>query len=131
MYLNKYISYKHSAEDILNFLYEIKYVILLYVIGDYFTTSHALGTGIGFEENGFLAGLMSEYGIWSLAAVKVGIIAIVYWNYRTIKSSNNPANDPLWSFSKTGLGLLGLVLVVNNLMVIGMRISLFEYIGFL
>ena len=118
-----------DAAEIGKFLYDIRYVILLYVIGDFLTTFHAIESGLGFEENGFLSIMIANYGIWSLLLVKIAIIGVVFWAYNTIKTPSG--SNLLWTFSKTGISLLGLVLVLNNLLVIWARVSLFEYIGLL
>ncbi|WP_406657563.1 hypothetical protein V7O62_03125 [Methanolobus sp. ZRKC2] len=118
-----------NSAEIGKFLYDIRYVILLYVIGDFLTTFHAIESGLGFEENGFLSTMIANYGIWSLLLIKMAILAVIFWAYHSIRSSSS--STVLWTFSKTGISLLGLLLVVNNLMVIWARISLFEYIGFL
>ncbi|MDW7732584.1 MAG: hypothetical protein SCH66_09185 [Methanolobus sp.] len=120
---------RFDVSEIGKFLYDIRYVILLYVIGDFLTTFHAIESGFGFEENGFLSTMIVNYGIWSLLLVKIAILGVVFWAYHSIRSSSG--STMLWTLSKTGISLLGLVLVVNNLLVIWARISLFEYIGFL
>ena len=131
MYSKCSLPYKNSINCVHKFVYDIRYIIMFYIIGDYLTTSHALGSGLGFEENGFLSGLMAEYGMTSLIIVKMLILGVIYWNYLTIKNSESSLSNLLWGFSKAGLSLMGFVLVVNNLMVIWMRISLFEYVGLL
>ncbi|MBN2111319.1 MAG: hypothetical protein JW705_09600 [Methanosarcinaceae archaeon] len=116
-----------DASEIGKFLYDIRYVILLYIIGDFLTTFHAINSGLGFEENGFLSVLIVNYGIWSLLLVKIVILGVVFWAYHSIRSSSG--STMLWTLSKTGISLLGLVLVVNNLLVTWAKFSLFEYIG--
>lgn len=118
-----------DIHEIGKFIYETRSIILLYIIGDFLTTFHALESGLGFEENGILAGLMAEFGIWSLLIIKLTIMGVVFWAYRTLNSSEDSISPVLWQFSRTGISLFGLVLVVNNLMVIWLRVSLFEYVG--
>ncbi len=118
-----------NAEEIYDFLYEARYIILLYIAGDFLTTFHALSNGYGFEENGFLSGLIAQYGIWSLLVVKFLILLVIYWNYRSIRVSVHSYAKILWDISRTCVSILGLVLVINNLMVISLRLSLFEYLG--
>ncbi|WP_292463893.1 hypothetical protein [Methanolobus sp.] len=120
-----------NRSEIGKFLYDIRYIILLYIIGDFLTTFHAIENGFGFEQNGLLASLMTEFGMWSLVIVKIAILGVVFWAYRTINSSTGPVSPLLWTFSKTGISLLGLLLVINNMMVIWARVSLFEYVGML
>ncbi|MBP1909154.1 DUF5658 family protein [Methanolobus bombayensis] len=120
-----------NTEAIYEFLYEARFIILLYIVGDFLTTFHALSNGYGFEENGFLSSIMATYGLWSLLVVKMLILLIVYWNYCSIKASVHSYARKLWNISKTGVSIFGLVLVINNLMVITFRSSLFESLGFL
>jgi len=118
-----------DIHEIGKFIHETRNIILLYIIGDFLTTFHALESGLGFEENGILAGLMAEFGIWSLLISKLAIMGVIYWAYRTFNSSEDSVSPVLWQLSRTGISLFGLALVVNNLMVIWFRISLFEYVG--
>jgi hypothetical protein len=118
-----------NTEEIYRFLHDARYIILLYIVGDFLTTFHALNNGYGFEENGFLSGIMAEHGLWSLLVVKLLILLVIYWSYRSIKASVHSYAGKLWDISRLGIGLFGLVLVINNLMVIFVRLSLFEYLG--
>ncbi|MEA1984815.1 MAG: hypothetical protein U9N13_04110 [Euryarchaeota archaeon] len=111
------------------FLYDIRYIIIFYVLGDFITTFHALN--YGFEENGFLAAIMTDFGIWSLLVLKFLFLGIVYWNYQILQDASQPWTTTLWNASKSLVALAGFVLVVNNLMVIFSRCSLFEFIGIL
>jgi hypothetical protein len=130
--LLKNISPNHlNKSEVGKFLYDIRYIILLYIIGDFLTTFHAIENGFGFEQNGLLASLMAEFGMWSLVIVKMAILGVVFWAYRNINSPTDPVSPFLWTFSKTGISLLGLLLVINNMMVIWVRVSLFEYVGLL
>jgi hypothetical protein len=52
------------TEEIYKFLHDVRYIILLYIEGDFLTTFHALSNGYGFEENGLLSGIMANHGIW-------------------------------------------------------------------
>ncbi|WP_370574759.1 DUF5658 family protein [Methanomethylovorans sp.] len=130
--LSKDMDLNHfNAAEISKFLYDVRYIILLYIVGDFLTTFHAIENGFGFEQNGLLASLMAQFGIWSLVIMKMVILGIVFWAYHTINSSESSVSRLLWTFSRTGISFLGLVLVINNLMVIWVRISLFEYAGLL
>jgi hypothetical protein len=117
------------TEEISEFLHDARYIILLYIIGDFMTTFHALSNGYGFEENGLLSGIMADNGIWSLLLIKTLILLMIYWNYRSIRTSMHSYAKKLWDFSRTGISLFGLILVINNLIVIFVRLSLFEYLG--
>ncbi|WP_406656168.1 hypothetical protein V7O62_09925 [Methanolobus sp. ZRKC2] len=112
--------------DLINFLYDIKYIILFYVLGDFFTTQHALN--YGFEENGFLRFVMAEYGVWSLFILKLLFLVVVYFNYKLLRQEG-PEWAKLWDVSKVVIGFVGIFLVVNNLMVIFLEFSLIQLIG--
>ncbi len=116
-------------KEINTFLYDIRYIIIFYVLGDFITTFHALNNG--FEENGFLAAIMADFGIWSLLVLKVLFLGIVYWNYQVLRDASQPWTTTLWNASKSLVALAGFILVVNNLMVIFSHCSLFEFIGIL
>ena len=116
--------YNSQLTDISDFLRDIKYVIVFYVLGDFLTTAQALN--YGFEENDFLAVIMQNYGVGSLLVLKILFLAIVYWNYRMLKESGSRWTDLLWVMSRKCIVLVGLFLVVNNLMVIFMECSLLQ-----
>jgi hypothetical protein len=120
---NPYVSQFANVSD---FLRDIKYIILFYVLGDFLTTAHALN--YGFEENNFLAAVMQNYGVGSLLILKVLFLGIVYWNYTMLKDSNSKWTDLLWVLSRKAIAFIGLFLVVNNLMVIFMECSLVQII---
>jgi hypothetical protein len=110
------------------FLRDIKYVVLFYVLGDFITTYHALN--YGFEKNPFLVILMSEFGIWSILMMKFLFIGIIYWFYRAIMDTGSAWKNHIWLASRSTVSLLGLLLMVNNLLVIFSKCSLFQFLGF-
>ncbi|SFM48531.1 hypothetical protein [Methanolobus profundi] len=118
--------YYSQFENVSDFLRDVKYIIVFYVLGDFLTTAHALN--YGFEENDFLAVIMQNYGVGSLLILKILFLAIVYWNYRMLKESGSRWMDLLWVMSRKCIALVGLFLVVNNLMVIFMECSLLQVI---
>ncbi|WP_094227120.1 hypothetical protein [Methanolobus psychrotolerans] len=120
---NQYVS---QFANISEFLMDIKYIILFYVLGDFLTTAQALN--YGFEENQFLAMVFQNYGVGSLLILKVFFLAIVYWNYRMLKDSGSRWTCLLWEMSRKSIAIIGLFLVVNNLMVIFMECSLVQII---
>lgn len=120
---NRYVSQFANVPD---FLRDVKYIIVFYVLGDSLTTAHALN--YGFEENAFLAAVIQNYGIGSLLLLKMLFLAIVYWNYRMLSESGSRWTDLLWVVSRKGITIVGLFLVVNNLMVILMECSLLQII---
>ncbi len=120
-------AFAKNIRDIPPFLMEIKYILLFYILGDFITTIHALR--YGFEENGLLATIMAEYGVWSLLLLKILFIGLVYYNYLAIKAANSRWMDLLWSMSKKGITFAGIFLVINNLFVIFGSYSLLQLMG--
>jgi hypothetical protein len=105
-----------NVTEVGKFLFDIKYIVLFYVIGDFFTTMHALQ--YGFEENGFLSIMMDQYGVWSLLILKILFLGLVYYNYLAIKSAGSKWLNLFWSASKKVIALAGIFLVINNTLVI-------------
>lgn len=91
------------------------------------TTLHALNYGV--EENGFLVIIIAEFGIWSMLLLKMVFLSIVYWNYQVLNDPSTKWTTMIWDFSRKGIALVGLFLVVNNLMVIFMQNSLIQVLG--
>ncbi|WP_321416625.1 DUF5658 family protein [uncultured Methanomethylovorans sp.] len=120
-------AFAKNIRDLPSFIIEIRYILLFYILGDFITTLHALR--YGFEENGFLASIMAEHGIWSLLLLKILFIGLVYYNYLAIKAANSRRMDLLWSISKKGIGFAGIFLVINNLFVIFGSYSLLQLMG--
>ncbi|MDY0385846.1 MAG: hypothetical protein RBT65_01680 [Methanolobus sp.] len=118
--------YNSQFTNIWDFLKDVKYLILFYVLGDFLTTVQALN--YGFEENKFLAAVFQSYGIESLLVLKVFFLAIVYWNYRVLRESGSRWTKLLWTLSRKGIVIVGLFLVVNNLMVIFIECSMLQVI---
>jgi hypothetical protein len=116
-----------GSNPFLQFLGDIKYVVLFYVLGDFITTYHALDYGL--EENPFLVILMNEFGIWSMLIMKVLFIGIIYWYYLTIMSTESAWKTHIWFASRSTVSLLGVFLVVNNLLVIFSKCSLVQLLG--
>lgn len=111
----------------IQFLADIKYIILFYVLGDFITTYHALDYGL--EENPFLLILMNEFGIWSMLIMKILFIGIIYWYYLTLMSTESLWKTQLWFASRSTVSMVGIFLVVNNLLVIFSKCSLVQLLG--
>lgn len=119
----------HQYAELRLFFSDIKYIILFYVLGDFLTTLHALNYGV--EENGFLAMIIAEFGIWSVLILKMVFLGIVYWNYQILNDANTKWTNMLWKMSRKAIALVGLFLVINNLMVIFVQCSLVQLIGWI
>ncbi len=121
------LEHNHGLEELVEFLYEAKYILLFYVMGDFITTYHALE--YGFEENVFLAAMMDQFGIWSFMILKAVFVLVAYWNFHQIREWNDSRARLLWNFSKCLIVCVGIVLVVNNTMVICGSCGLLQLIG--
>ncbi|WP_129596508.1 hypothetical protein [Methanohalophilus profundi] len=115
-------TFEYSGKDLFVFLSDIKYIILFYVFGDFLTTIGALNFGI--EQNGFIAVVLAEFGLGAFLLLKLLFIGVVYLNYKLIRQSGLSWSSFLWNTSKFAIAFLGIVLVVNNLMVMLTQTSL-------
>ena len=59
-----------------SYLYEIRFIILFYVIGDWASTVYALPCGT--EYNPVPAMILENYGIYHLLLVKIGFIFLLF-----------------------------------------------------
>ena len=115
-------TFEYSGKDLFVFLSDIKYIILFYVFGDFLTTIGALN--FGAEQNGFIAAVLAEFGLGAFLLLKILFIGVVYLNYKLIRQSGLSWSSFLWNTSKFAIAFLGIVLVVNNLMVMLTQTSL-------
>ncbi len=106
-----------------HFLWEIRYVVLFYIIGDCVTTVFALP--YGYEGNIFLMQTMSEYGILGLFLLKILFLAVLLFNYCVLANFENKLSPVLWDGLKRSVGVFGILLVINNLSVIYFQWALF------
>jgi hypothetical protein len=105
-----------------SYLYEIRFIILFYVIGDWASTVYALPSGT--EYNPVPAMILENYGIYHLLLVKVGFIFLLFYVAPVIKASRER-----WAFTKHIIESVGIFVTVNNLMVIWYGNSLVQAIG--
>jgi hypothetical protein len=105
-----------------SYLYEIRFIILFYVIGDWASTACALPFGV--EYNSVPAMLLTNYGIYCLLLVKVGFILMLFYTAPVIKGSRYR-----WAFTKHIIESVGILATINNLMVIWYGNSLIQIIG--
>ena len=109
------------------FLYDIRYIIMFYVLGDFFTTAGALGYGV--EENLFISYVLSEFGIWAFFGLKMLFIMIVYCVYKDIRKSGSVPSMQVLKASKFIMTFAGIFLVVNNSLVMWGSFSLLQLLG--
>lgn len=105
-----------------SFLYEIRFIILFYVIGDWASTVYALP--FGEEYNSVPAMILENYGIYHLLLIKVGFIFLLFYLAPVIKVSRYR-----WAITKHIIESVGILVTINNLMVIFNGNSLIQAIG--
>jgi hypothetical protein len=115
-------TFEYSVKDLFVFLSDIKYIILFYVFGDFLTTIGALNFGV--EQNGFIAFVLAEFGLGGFLLLKLLFIVVVYLNHKLIRQCDLSWSSFMWNTSKSVIAVLGIVLVVNNLMVMLTQTSL-------
>ncbi|SES96136.1 hypothetical protein SAMN04488587_1733 [Methanococcoides vulcani] len=117
----------YSLREFNSFLYDIRYILLFYVLGDFITTVQALS--IGVEENGFLALVIAEFGVWAFFVLKLAFVLVVYWFYKDLMSSSDSKVSEMWPMVKGVITFVGVFLVVNNLMVIWGNFGILQLLG--
>jgi hypothetical protein len=107
-----------------SYLYEIRFIILFYVIGDWVSTVYALP--FGEEYNSVPAMLLANYGIYCLLLAKIGFILMLFIFYTapSIKISKYR-----WAFTKHTIEFVGILVTINNLMVVWIGNSIIQAIG--
>ncbi|WP_135609998.1 hypothetical protein [Methanococcoides sp. AM1] len=118
----------YSLREFNSFLYDIRYILLFYVLGDFITTAQALS--IGVEENGFLALIIAEFGVWAFFVLKLAFVFIVYWFYKDLMSYDSKVSE-MWPMVRGVITFVGVFLVVNNLMVIWGNFGILQLLGIL
>ncbi|UGV40315.1 hypothetical protein J7W08_09540 [Methanococcoides orientis] len=116
----------YSLREFNSFLYDIRYILLFYVLGDFITTAQALNVGI--EENGFLALIIAEFGVWAFFVLKVAFVFVVYWFYKDLMSYDSKVSE-MWPMVRGVITFVGVFLVVNNLMVIWGNFGILQLLG--
>ena len=107
----------------LNRFYEMKWIILFFIIGDTITTYFMITLGYGQEGNPFVANLLNKYGFISLIALKFYCLLFIYFTYPIIDANKN-----LWKFTKNFVTFIGIFACTNNISLIYLRKSIIEYI---
>ena len=105
-----------------SYLYEIRFIILFYVIGDWVSTVCALSQGT--EYNPVPAMILENYGIYHLLLVKIGFILLLFYAAPLIKASGEK-----WFLTKRIIESVGVFVTANNLMVVWYGNSLIQAIG--
>lgn len=106
----------------ISYLYDIRFIILFYVIGDWASTVYALSFGV--EYNKVPAMILEHYGIYYLLLPKIAIIMILFYIAPMMKLVKHT-----WPILKHAIEFIGVMVTVNNLMVIFTGYSLVQAIG--
>lgn len=105
-----------------SYLYDIRFIILFYVIGDWASTLYALP--FGTEYNPVPAMILEKYGIYHLLLIKIAFILLLFYVAPVIKTSKGR-----WTLTKHIIESVGILVTVNNLMVVWYGVSLVETLG--
>ena len=109
-------------KSFISYLYDIRFIILFYVIGDWASTVYALP--FGKEYNSVPAMILNNYGIYHLLIIKIGFILLLFYMAPIIK-----VGKYRWAILKHTIEFIGILVTVNNLMVIFSGNSLMQAIG--
>jgi hypothetical protein len=117
-------STQNKKYEFTSFLYDVRYIILLYIIGDISSTYYAINMQFGTEGNGILSSLFETYGmITTLVFLKTIFVLILYTvflykdNHKKIIKVNNKKVTG-WYLIKNYLIILGIIICMNNFYVI-------------
>ena len=114
------VSYTRSSFR--TYLYDIRFIILFYVIGDWASTFYALP--FGTEYNPVPAMILENYGIYHLLLIKIAFVLLLFYVAPIIKTSQGR-----WELTKHIIESVGVLVTVNNLMVVWHGSSLIEALG--
>jgi hypothetical protein len=107
-----------------SFLYEIRFIILFYVIGDWASTVYALPFATEF--NPVPAMILENYGVYHLLLIKVVFVLLLFYMAPMLKVSKGR-----WALTKHIIESIGVLVTANNLLVITYGSSLIQVLGFI
>lgn len=112
-----YCEFRSSWKNISinDFFRDVRYILIFYVIGDLLTTFFALETGTGYEANFIIAGLLENYGYYSIVLLKLFFLSFCFADYLYLKSRGYCS---MWNLTRHMIAILGILVVINNLLVI-------------
>ncbi|WP_406661769.1 DUF5658 family protein [Methanolobus sp. ZRKC3] len=99
----------------LNFIFDVRYFIAFYVVGDILTTVFAIENGLGFEANTMISKSIEHYGFSILVVIKILFLCLFYLEYIYLEKKHHHL---LWNILKYSLSIFGILIVVNNMLVI-------------
>ena len=109
-------------KSFISYLYDVRFIILFYVIGDWASTVFALP--FGAEYNSVPAMILENYGIYHLLLIKIVFILLLFYISPLIKVSKFK-----WAMTKHIIEFIGIMVTVNNLLVVFNGNSLVQAIG--
>ncbi len=112
----------YTRNSLWTYLYDIRFIILFYVIGDWASTFYALP--FGTEYNPVPAMILENYGIYHLLLIKFAFILLLFYVAPIIKASKGR-----WELTKRIIESVGILVTINNLMVVWYGSSLIESLG--
>ncbi|MFZ2499101.1 MAG: hypothetical protein ACP5N0_10630 [Methanosarcina sp.] len=114
--------YNNIRGSFSSYLYEVRFIILFYVIGDWASTVYALP--FATEYNPVPALILENYGIYHLLLIKVAFILLLFYATPVIQVSKGR-----WDLTKRIIESIGIFVTINNLMVIWSGNSLIQALG--
>jgi len=96
-------------------LWEIRIIILFYVIGDWLSTAYALPNGQ--EGNILLSSFITNNGIYGLLLLKLLFVVLLVINFYVLNNCIHEVVPYLKEGLKSSVAILGIVLTVNNILV--------------
>jgi len=100
----------NNRKSFISYLYEVRFIILFYVIGDWASTVYALPFGV--EYNSVPAMILENYGIYHLLLIKIVFILLLFYISPMIQVSKFR-----WAFTKHTIESIGILVTLNNLLV--------------
>ncbi|MBN2110672.1 MAG: hypothetical protein JW705_06250 [Methanosarcinaceae archaeon] len=101
--------------SIKDFLHDIRYILIFYIMGDILTTVFALETGSGYEANFIISGILGDYGMHSVVLLKMFFLSFCFLDYIFLRTRGFPG---IWDLTRYSISIFGFLVVINNLLVI-------------
>ena len=112
----------YTRNSFWTYLYDIRFIILFYVIGDWASTLYALP--FVPEYTPFSAIISENYVIYHLLLIKFAFVLLLFYVAPIIKASKGR-----WELTKRIIESVGILVTINNLMVVWYGSSLIESLG--
>jgi hypothetical protein len=106
---------EHANSSLRSILWEIRIIILFYVIGDWLSTAYALPNGQ--EGNILLSPFISGSGIYGLLLLKLLFVGLLVANFYILNNCRHEIAPYLKEGLKSSVAALGIVLTINNILV--------------